>query len=78
MKQISLIVGALTGFLSFVWATTTMNISESFGLGIIVGTAVEWLVAFFTKKDLAITTEDLKQQALRISQSLRELQEENK
>ena len=55
-----------------------MNISESFGLGIIVGTAVEWLVAFFTKKDLAITTEDLKQQALRISQTLRELQEEKK
>jgi len=55
-----------------------MNFSESFGLSLIVGTAVEWLVAFFTKKDLAITTEDLKQQAMRISQTLRELQGENK
>ena len=51
-----------------------MVFSESVGLGFIVGTATEWLIAFFTKKDLAITTEDLKQQALQISKTLRELQ----
>ena len=78
MRHISIIAGAVVGFISLIWATTTMNISQSFGLSLIVGTAVEWLVAFFTKKDIAITTEDLKQQALRISQTLRELQGEDK
>ena len=78
MKQISLIAGGLAGFLSLIWATVTMNFFESLGLALIVGTAIEWLVAFFTKKDLAITTDDLKQQALRISQTLRELQGEDK
>ena len=78
MKQISLIAGVLAGFLSLIWATVTMNFFESLGLALIVGTAIEWLVAFFTKKDLAITTDDLKQQALRISQTLRELQGEDK
>ena len=77
MKHVSLIVGALIGFLSFVWATTTMNISESFGLGIIVGTAVEWLVAFY-KERFSNNNRGSKEQALRISQTLRELQEENK
>lgn|GEM_PF-5851394 len=78
MRHISIIAGAVVGFISLIWAATSMNFSESFGLSLIVGTAVEWLVAFFTKKDLAITTEDLKQQAMRISQTLRELQGENK
>jgi len=78
VRHISIIAGAVVGFISLIWAATSMNFSESFGLSLIVGTAVEWLVAFFTKKDLAITTEDLKQQAMRISQTLRELQGENK
>ena len=55
-----------------------MLFSESLGLGLIVGTAAEWIFAFFTKKDLAITTEDLKQQALQISKALRELQGDEK
>ena len=78
MKHISILIGSLVGLFSFIWATTSMVFSESLGLGLIVGTAAEWLFAFFTKKDLAITTEDLKNQALRISKTLRELQGDEK
>ncbi len=74
MKYLSIGLGIFAGLLSFAWATSSMVFSESVGLGFIVGTATEWLIAFFTKKDLAITTEDLKQQALQISKTLRELQ----
>ena len=64
MKHLSILIGSIAGLFSFIWATSTMLFSESLGLGLIVGTAAEWIFAFFTKKDLAITTEDLKQQAL--------------
>ena len=78
MKHLSILIGSIAGLFSFIWATSTMLFSESLGLGLIVGTAAEWIFAFFTKKDLAITTEDLKQQALQISKALRELQGDEK
>ena len=78
MKHLSILIGFIAGLFSLIWATSTMVFAESLGLGLIVGTAVEWLFAFFTKKDLAITTDDLKQQALKISRTLRELQGDEK
>lgn len=78
MKHLSILIGFIAGLLSLIWATSTMAFSESVGVGLVVGTAVEWLFAFFTKKDLAITTEDLKHQALQISKTLRELQGDKK
>lgn len=75
MKSPSIIAGVLTGFVFLTWKLITSGeFAEALGLGLLTGVAVEWLVAFYTQKDLEISKNDLYARSLAISEQLRDME----
>ncbi|MBT93224.1 MAG: hypothetical protein CMA60_00150 [Euryarchaeota archaeon] len=74
MRATSVLAGVVVGIVFLVWKITTSgDFSESLGLGLLTGVGVEWLVAFYTQKDLEISKNDLYERSLAISEKLREM-----
>ena len=70
-----LIVGFAVGVVLFFWKLITSGeFSEALGVGLLTGTAVEWIVAFYTRKDLEISQNDLYERSLMISKTLRDME----
>lgn len=75
MKSPSIIAGVLTGFVFLTWKLIASgDFTEALGIGLLTGTAVEWIMAFYTKKDLEISQNDLYERSLMISKTLRDME----
>jgi len=70
-----LIVGFVAGMVLFLWKLIASGeFTEALGIGLLTGTAVEWIMAFYTKKDLEISQNDLYERSLMISKTLRDME----
>ena len=74
MSSTSIIAGVVTGMVFLIWKfATSGGFYEALGLGLLTGVAVEWLIAFYTQKDIDISKNDLYERSLAISEKLREM-----
>ena len=74
MRATSILAGVVVGIVFLAWKITTSgDFFKAFGLGLLAGVAVEWLVAFYTQEDLEISKDDLYERSLAISEKLREM-----
>lgn len=75
MRANSIFAGVAFGMIFLVWELITSgDLFEALGLGLLTGVAVEWLVAFYTQKDLEISKNDLYARSLAISEQLRDME----